>query len=1629
MLVGAKNGQAEETTFKMTNPLERPAGDKIVDPESMATLVKAALDESDEGELEIAIPLSIQAAVQQDARFEDKNGMVIRIFYELAEPDTGIHFVLPDEKAYPNRPAHAYSHNASGARCWMPCFDTPLDRCSWVLEFEVAADLTAVASGACPAQPQEILSKDNSHAHRSGSDSNASGVQNGANKSEDDGKKNVSSIQGHHASDTSSSGNNMDVDHHGNHQMLYASDSSSSRGAGTNTLNSSTNLTNPGSTGNTQNPKDVSLKRYTFVVTEPVLASSIGFAVGKFETSTDTLLDPGELSFYSLPGRSSLLENTVGFMGQSLKFFETLLHSPLPGKHLKVVFVDDAPTTVSATAGLMVCSTHLLHSQDIIDQTYITRHVMSVGLAMQWFPVLVDYKSVTDAWIISGIIGYLAYLNYQKMFGQSDFRALVQEDTAYVLQATRLAKQGHVGCDELPRSGSQADFITNTLFTQSLVEYTTHARHKKDKSRIDISLTERIGDSAYVQDVLIADCNSSLYYSNFISATEVNTKYYHKRSTLVMLQLEKLVSKEIMHQLMALLVRRDENTGLPAHQQLTARQFFKICKKSVQIDLGEFQDQWVHQHGLPHLQVGFQYHADSRRTEFVIKQDLHWCQEMKGNLTIRTHEGNQLSGSASDALGGTAQSSQSSSLSSSNAHGSTNASAHGASEMANSSNPEEDQPESTVEENSIPLEGEYSVYYTKPKTSSTGSSSESKSTRRKRAAAKKSGSSGSKKDANTMDDTDEEDDDEDDMMHSSAAEQQATKMQRARADLGYIRVDPDFEWIRQLSFHQAEYMWIAQLQHDRDVLAQFEGIEGLVRAAHSDAACVALHAVLSNVNNFYKVRMRAASALGVLATRFRRAFELLQEFFMLHYYDLPDTSSNQSTTTNTTATNSTVSTPGVPMSGISGMSASENSNPSTPANALASTSHTTITRPYTPMNTGSGNTMSQMELEDDGEEATLRPNDFSNFEAYFVQKAVMVAISTIRDERDFTPAEVLTFLFDLLNSNDNSRNAYSDNYYVAALFQALTNVRCEHRTNYMEIVKQSERYLGKELMMPCYHNVIAQSCLHLLATLQADGKLDIELNEFVRYFSYGNLPTVRAMAVRCFIRVGLCVAQTDAACDDVFSKIENILKNDVSIWFKHKTAYALATALESGVDLDPLLTSPKIDSWRYKLFHLINSKATAFSPRLRLLLLNALAALGGEKIAQEPKLPPRRVFPPRPMKADEIAAAQRRKLNFSAPASSRRPIAASSAQAHSQAHSQAHASHHANSNLANKSAGASTNSTSVHTPSRASNHTSNSSQHLDHAVTSTSERPQRRAAQRARVSEPDPLLDALGNEFFDESIPSHNTTKTPSVSIVLGSSSAAQQANISNVSNVPSSTAPASSEEAPKPRRFVFGKAKLSAATSNTPTTPVASTQTATEISNASPAPTPAPIDASPTQTTSIAPAVSVNASAEPDANATAATPVRRVFKIKSVAAPAVQQSITSSPSHTPSTTDATSNNPIADPTPTVTSSAEKVSVPETKPVVPSDQNVSQVSVTSSVDNSSSNPIPEVAEKANISTQISVAPSDAPPAQEEVKPVLKVGGPRFVLKRAAPSASQDADTSKKPKIEETEPAQQTPSQM
>jgi transcription initiation factor TFIID subunit 2 len=70
----------------------------------------------------------------------------------------------------------------------------------------------------------------------------------------------------------------------------------------------------------------------------------------------------------------------------------------------------------------IVYSTHLLHDESIIDQTYETTRYQCLAVVSQWFGNYIEAKTWSDSWITMGFAGYLSLLCYKSIFGGNEFR-------------------------------------------------------------------------------------------------------------------------------------------------------------------------------------------------------------------------------------------------------------------------------------------------------------------------------------------------------------------------------------------------------------------------------------------------------------------------------------------------------------------------------------------------------------------------------------------------------------------------------------------------------------------------------------------------------------------------------------------------------------------------------------------------------------------------------------------------------------------------------------------------------------------------------------------------------------------------------------------------------------------------------------------------------------------------------------------------------------------------------------------------------------------------------------------------------------------------------------------------------
>lgn len=250
----------------------------------------------------------------------------------------------------------------------------------------------------------------------------------------------------------------------------------------------------------TSTSPDKRFKTYRFELNVPTSATNIGFVAGQFDTWTN----PGSIGSncpiktYYLSDLEKLAESSCAFLTDCAEFYEDFLTFKYPYSSYKQVFVDQAYEPCQSYATLTICCTNLLHSKHIIDQTFVTRAVLSNALAAQYFGCFISMSAWSAAWVTRGISLFVAAQYRRKVFGNNEYRYNVQEVMKKLIDYEQ--KYGGIVLDEsmgfVNKSRSSFHFSTHCPHTISPFYDEAH----KLKSFLVIRMLEdRIGRTLLVQ--------------------------------------------------------------------------------------------------------------------------------------------------------------------------------------------------------------------------------------------------------------------------------------------------------------------------------------------------------------------------------------------------------------------------------------------------------------------------------------------------------------------------------------------------------------------------------------------------------------------------------------------------------------------------------------------------------------------------------------------------------------------------------------------------------------------------------------------------------------------------------------------------------------------------------------------------------------------------------------------------------------------------------------------------------------------------------------------------------------------------------------------------------------------------
>lgn len=228
--------------------------------------------------------------------------------------------------------------------------------------------------------------------------------------------------------------------------------------------------------------------------------------------------------------------------------------------------------------------------------------------------------------------------------------------------------------------------------------------------------------------------------------------------------------------------------------------------------------------------------------------------------------------------------------------------------------------------------------------------------------------------------------------------------------------------------------------------------------------------------------------------------------------------------------------------------------------------------------------------------SVVRRNNFSNFQHYFLQKALPLAISELRNANDICSSDTLRFLLNLFKYNDNSINKYSDCYYKANLVDALANTVTQAMTTVSvtwnkpsadlltsdtkEILEEIVKCLNMEKIISSYKFSVTVSCLRALRRLQSFGHLPCDPSLFKSYAVEGNFIDVRLAALAALIDYAAV-----SASSEILDWLLDLVVNDVDPFLRFKIVQMFVENPPFKTPDSPLNT----ESLKERLWDLMNS--------------------------------------------------------------------------------------------------------------------------------------------------------------------------------------------------------------------------------------------------------------------------------------------------------------------------------------------------------------------------------------------------------------------------------------------------------
>ncbi|WRT69673.1 uncharacterized protein IL334_006663 [Kwoniella shivajii] len=199
------------------------------------------------------------------------------------------------------------------------------------------------------------------------------------------------------------------------------------------------------------------------------------------------------------------------------------------------------------------------------------------------------------------------------------------------------------------------------------------------------------------------------------------------------------------------------------------------------------------------------------------------------------------------------------------------------------------------------------------------------------------------------------------------------------------------------------------------------------------------------------------------------------------------------------------------------------------------------------------------------------PNDFSSFSDYFVKKSLIAAMPDLRDMATRTVwKNVRQILLDLLRSNDNTGNEFSDSHYLASVVTAIGNaftygsgnqsLNETERESEMALLKESmdalDRAMTMDRLVPSYHNLVTKAGLQTYIKSILAGQRTNDARLLLSYTREGNFEPIRMVA---FDGLLLCKPPGRSVALDKY--LMEVVRSDHSLTIRRHVARGLSESI------------------------------------------------------------------------------------------------------------------------------------------------------------------------------------------------------------------------------------------------------------------------------------------------------------------------------------------------------------------------------------------------------------------------------------------------------------------------------------